>query len=1050
MRGSVADFDAPSFKSKLMLKFPQASDVTLTVTAGSVNVKAELVMRSESDAKAVQSTIRATSVAQLSAELGVAIQAKSDPTVSTELVTVSDGEDALGMGTAGGGTDVGVLVGGIAGGIFGGALLALGLARLWKWYRRLQQRKKAVGAKKEEALERALSWISKQPKVPEGSRRNDVIINPTPEAAAALRKAAAGEIKGEGAAAFAAAAAAAEAAGGAAGLTTPHGGDKRTMSTGSRAASLVPSLKLSSAGGASNRSSLSSGSSRSSNFRVWKPWAKYGVGGTSGKRSVRFGASRKEHSPPPTMSDLRRHAGSPSLAQLRKQASQAEGSSRRIEKAAAKLDHELASFNRSRQLEAEIEEYNHHWLGVGKGRRSRGASPVRGGRGGEGGGGGGRARIAATDRQRRDSPSPQRHAARSARERGGGSFGHSRCHPAPSSADASEDAYTLSSSRDGSPRHGHRRAAHGRNAHSSRERTSSPPPRICASGYGRNGRGCASAPVRRPPREYASDTYRREDRVQDGPSPALRERAGRVSGRMGASGRQTLCTTAAGGGQSAPHTRPSHGPGGVTSAAELKRRGGVSSGGTPMRGGFGGGGAGRGREAVQLGEAREALDAAEQTIARLRGLPSYSSMPPGAQTFSVLSPPNATGGVATAVGRTGNGPVALSQVPPELLSGSAQGASGAELDAAAPTSPAEKVLRFKAAAAAAEAQRMRFELDKYRAEEEVSHARNTLALAAAVHPWSEIGPTESDAVASAAAAAAAAERAGLAVAAARAEQAEASRVNPLSPYMARARAELAAGRTSPSWVQAQPAWLTPRARPWLSPQQQRPPPTSLEAAPPPAAAAAPSPQHQIQLPPPAPIHIHTHISGSSSHQQPPQDAPVAALETPPRAPRPTATPAQPEPSQPKPLQLEPLQPEPLQPEPQPLPPRQPTPPRPPRPPRPPLPANPPQTPPQRAFPSPTQPSPAPTGPPASTPQQDREAPASPSKPSASKYLKGTRIPPFKGKCDQRSATMPAEAAPAATKCSAAKYRPGALPAFRGVRAANKSKDRRACTLKPEK
>ena len=45
---------------------------------------------------------------------------------------------------------------------------------------------------------------------------------------------------------------------------------------------------------------------------------------------------------------------------------------------------------------------------------------------------------------------------------------------------------------------------------------------------------------------------------------------------------------------------------------------------------------------------------------------------------------------------------------------------------------------------------MRFELDKYRAEEEVSHARNTLALAAAVHPWSEIGPTESDAVASAA------------------------------------------------------------------------------------------------------------------------------------------------------------------------------------------------------------------------------------------------------------------------------------------------------------
>ena len=76
---------------------------------------------------------------------------------------------------------------------------------------------------------------------------------------------------------------------------------------------------------------------------------------------------------------------------------------------------------------------------------------------------------------------------------------------------------------------------------------------------------------------------------------------------------------------------------------------------------------------MQLGEAREALDAAEQTIARLRGAAFVlESMPPSARTFSILSPPNATGGVATAVGRTGNGPVALSQVPPELLSGSAQ------------------------------------------------------------------------------------------------------------------------------------------------------------------------------------------------------------------------------------------------------------------------------------------------------------------------------------------------------------------------------------------
>ena len=152
MRGSVADFDAPSFKSKLMLKFPQASDVTLTVTAGSVNVKAELVMRSESDAKAVQSTIRATSVAQLSAELGVAIQAKSDPTVSTELVTVSDGEDALGMGTAGG-AQTWVCSSVASQAAFWRRAARFGACQAVEVVPQAAAAKKAVGAK-EEALER--------------------------------------------------------------------------------------------------------------------------------------------------------------------------------------------------------------------------------------------------------------------------------------------------------------------------------------------------------------------------------------------------------------------------------------------------------------------------------------------------------------------------------------------------------------------------------------------------------------------------------------------------------------------------------------------------------------------------------------------------------------------------------------------------------------------------------------------------------------------------------------------------------------------------------
>ena len=86
-------------------------------------------MRSESDAKAVQSTIRATSVAPALSQYR-----RGDPGPERHrqhgACNGPDGEDALGMGTAGGGTDVGVLVGGIAGGIFGGALLALGLAGL--------------------------------------------------------------------------------------------------------------------------------------------------------------------------------------------------------------------------------------------------------------------------------------------------------------------------------------------------------------------------------------------------------------------------------------------------------------------------------------------------------------------------------------------------------------------------------------------------------------------------------------------------------------------------------------------------------------------------------------------------------------------------------------------------------------------------------------------------------------------------------------------------------------------------------------------------------
>lgn len=79
-------FDASAVKGALLVSYLAALDVTLTVTAGSVNVEARLIVASGSDALALATLLLAETPATLSAKLNVHVTAKASPTVERTLL----------------------------------------------------------------------------------------------------------------------------------------------------------------------------------------------------------------------------------------------------------------------------------------------------------------------------------------------------------------------------------------------------------------------------------------------------------------------------------------------------------------------------------------------------------------------------------------------------------------------------------------------------------------------------------------------------------------------------------------------------------------------------------------------------------------------------------------------------------------------------------------------------------------------------------------------------------------------------------------------------
>ena len=272
--------------------------------------------------------------------------------------------------------------------------------------------------------------------------------------------------------------------------------------------------------------------------------------------------------------------------------------------------------------------------------------------------------------------------------------------------------------------------------------------------------GHRSAPMYRP----GSSRRNRESREQDGPSPALRERAGRLVSSRGNCSRGCVCVSSSERTRSPYQVRP---PSRHATPSPAAHRRTVSEEDEESR-----------RDLLELGEAREALNKVEASLQRMRSKPSLVAPGSLLPTYSVLSPPDpalvareiaALGGVTPTSAPCGR------RMPP--LGGSA---SPSELGTL------EKMLTTRAAKVEAEAQAIHAELSKVRLEAEVERARAVIANAKAVHPWTRLERTESAAVVNATAAAAEAEKAALAASAARAELGRAE----LTPWVEEARVEL--------------------------------------------------------------------------------------------------------------------------------------------------------------------------------------------------------------------------------------------------------------------
>ena len=81
LAGSVESFDRAAFTSRLLVAFPSAESVSLTVSAASVAVTARLILPTATDANAAASTLSSTSREALSDLLGVTVEAIAPPTI---------------------------------------------------------------------------------------------------------------------------------------------------------------------------------------------------------------------------------------------------------------------------------------------------------------------------------------------------------------------------------------------------------------------------------------------------------------------------------------------------------------------------------------------------------------------------------------------------------------------------------------------------------------------------------------------------------------------------------------------------------------------------------------------------------------------------------------------------------------------------------------------------------------------------------------------------------------------------------------------------------
>ena len=82
--GDVSSFDVEAVRIALLDQFPMAEDVHITVAAASVSVQARIVMTTQDDAQAAVSTLRSTSVAALSASLGITVESVATPAISMQ------------------------------------------------------------------------------------------------------------------------------------------------------------------------------------------------------------------------------------------------------------------------------------------------------------------------------------------------------------------------------------------------------------------------------------------------------------------------------------------------------------------------------------------------------------------------------------------------------------------------------------------------------------------------------------------------------------------------------------------------------------------------------------------------------------------------------------------------------------------------------------------------------------------------------------------------------------------------------------------------------